>query len=138
MIGQWDREDVKDGHRNSIITSFNRNFAKRNDGNPNTYAFVSSPDMVMAYAISGRLDFNPLTDSIENELGKMVKLDIPEGVVYPPLGFDVEDPGYQAPAVDGSNIEIVVADDSKRLQLLSPFKAWDDNNYEGLKLLHKS
>jgi len=94
--------------------------------------------MVMAYAISGRLDFNPLTDSIENELGKMVKLDIPEGVVYPPLGFDVEDPGYQAPAVDGSNIEIVVADDSKRLQLLSPFKAWDDNNYEGLKLLHKS
>jgi len=122
-IGQWDREDVKDGHRNSIITSFNRNFAKRNDGNPNTYAFVSSPDMVMAYAISGRLDFNPLTDSIENELGKMVKLDIPEGVVYPPLGFDVEDPGYQAPAVDGSNIEIVVADDSKRLQLLSPFKA---------------
>ena len=137
-IGQWDREDVKDGHRNSIITSFNRNFAKRNDGNPNTYAFVSSPDMVMAYAISGRLDFNPLTDSIENELGKMVKLDIPEGVVYPPLGFDVEDPGYQAPAVDGSNIEIVVADDSKRLQLLSPFKAWDDNNYEGLKLLIKA
>ncbi|MFK5854583.1 MAG: aconitate hydratase [Bacteroidota bacterium] len=137
-IGQWDREDIKDQHRNSIVTSFNRNFAKRNDGNPNTFAFVSSPDMVMAYAISGKLDFNPLTDSIENESGELVKLDIPVGVVYPPLGFDVEDPGYQAPAKDGSNIDVKVADDSKRLQLLTPFKAWDGNNYEGLKLLIKA
>jgi len=137
-IGQWDREDVKDQHRNSIVTSFNRNFAKRNDGNPNTYAFVSSPDMVMAYAISGKLDFNPLTDSLKNELGEMVKLDVPEGVVYPPLGFDVKDPGYQAPAEDGSNIEVVVANDSKRLQLLTPFKAWNGSNYEGLKLLIKA
>ncbi len=137
-IGQWDREDIKDQHRNSIVTSFNRNFAKRNDGNPNTFAFVSSPDMVMAYAISGKLDFNPLTDSIENEDGEMVKLDIPEGVVYPPLGFDVEDPGYHAPAEDGSDIVVAVADDSKRLQLLSPFKPWDGNNYEGLKLLIKA
>lgn len=137
-IGQWDREDVKDQHRNSIVTSFNRNFAKRNDGNPNTYAFVSSPDMVMAYAISGKLDFNPLTDSIENENGEMVKLDVPEGVVYPPLGFDVEDPGYQAPAEDGSNVVVVVAPTSERLQLLSPFKAWDGNDYKGLKLLIKA
>ena len=137
-IGQWDREDIKDQHRNSIVTSFNRNFAKRNDGNPNTFAFVSSPDMVMAYAISGKLDFNPLTDSIENEAGEMVKLDIPEGVVYPPQGFEVEDPGYQAPAVDGSDIAVAVADDSKRLQLLIPFKAWDGNNYNGLKLLIKA
>jgi aconitate hydratase len=137
-IGQWDREDIKDQHRNSIVTSFNRNFAKRNDGNPNTFAFVSSPDMVMAYAISGKLDFNPLADSIENENGEMVKLDIPEGVVYPPQGFAVEDPGFQAPAEDGSDIVVAVASDSKRLQLLIPFKAWDGNNYEGLKLLIKA
>ena len=137
-IGQWDREDIKDQHRNSIVTSFNRNFAKRNDGNPNTFAFVSSPDMVMAYAISGKLDFNPLTDSIENEAGEMVKLDIPEGVVYPPQGFEVEDPGYQAPAEDGSNVAVAVADDSKRLQLLNPFKPWNGSNYEGLKLLIKA
>ena len=137
-IGQWDREDIKDQHRNSIVTSFNRNFAKRNDGNPNTFAFVSSPDMVMAYAISGKLDFNPLTDAIENENGEMVRLDIPEGVVYPPRGFEVEDPGYQAPAEDGSNIVVAVADDSKRLQLLNPFNAWDGNNLENLKLLIKA
>jgi len=137
-IGQWDREDIKDQHRNSIVTSFNRNFSKRNDGNPNTFAFVSSPDMVMAYAISGKLDFNPLTDAIENEAGEMVKLDIPEGIVYPPQGFDVKDPGYQAPAVDGNDVVVDVADDSKRLQLLSPFKAWDGDNYKGLKLLIKA
>ena len=137
-IGQWDREDVKDGHRNSIITSFNRNFAKRNDGNPNTYAFVSSPDMVMAYAISGKLDFNPLTDSIENEDGEMVKLDEPTGVVYPPLGFDVEDSGYQAPAEEGSSIEVVVDPASQRLQLLTPFKAWDGKDFKNLKLLIKA
>ena len=137
-IGQWDREDIKDQHRNSIVTSFNRNFAKRNDGNPNTFAFVSSPDMVMAYAISGKLNFNPLTDSIENEAGEMVKLDIPEGVVYPPQGFEVEDPGYLAPAKDGNDVVVAVADDSKRLQLLSPFKPWDGSNYEGLRLLIKA
>lgn len=137
-IGQWDREDIKDQHRNSIVTSFNRNFAKRNDGNPNTFAFVSSPDMVMAYAISGKLDFNPLTDEIENENGEMVKLDIPQGVVYPPQGFDVEDPGYQAPAKDGSSIEVVVKPTSERLQLLEPFNDWDGNDYKGLKLLIKA
>ena len=137
-IGQWDRESVKDGHRNSIITSFNRNFAKRNDGNANTHAFVSSPDMVMAYAISGKLDFNPLTDLIENENGEMVKLEEPVGVVYPPLGFDVKDPGYQAPAEDGSKIEVVVSPTSERLQLLTPFKAWDGKDYKGLRLLIKA
>ena len=137
-IGQWDREDVKDQHKNSIITSFNRNFAKRNDGNPNTYAFVSSPDMVMAYAIAGKLDFNPLTDEIESEDGKMVKLDEPIGVVYPSKGFDVKDPGYQAPAKDGSNIDVVVNPTSERLQLLDPFLEWDGNDFSNLKLLIKA
>lgn len=137
-IGQWEREDVKDGHRNSIITSFNRNFAKRNDGNPNTYAFVSSPDMVMAYAIAGKIDFNPLTDKIENDKGEMILLDEPTGVVYPENGFDVDDPGYQAPAKDGSSVEVVVKPDSDRLQLLEPFKAWDGNDYENLRLLIKA
>ena len=137
-IGQWDREDVKDQHKNSIITSFNRNFAKRNDGNPNTHAFVSSPDMVMAYAIAGKLDFNPLTDTLENENGELVKLDIPVGIVYPELGFDVKDPGYQAPSENGEGIEVVVKPDSERLQLLDPFKPWDGNDYKSLKLLIKA
>ncbi|MDG1900981.1 MAG: aconitate hydratase [Bacteroidales bacterium] len=137
-IGQWDREDVKDKHKNSIITSFNRNFAKRNDGNPNTYAFVSSPDMVMAYAIAGKLDFNPLTDEIESEDGKMVKLDEPVGVVYPSKGFDVKDSGYQAPAKDGSGIDVVVDPSSERLQLLDPFLEWDGNDFFNLKLLIKA
>ena len=137
-IGQWDRESVKDGHRNSIITSFNRNFAKRNDGNPNTYAFVASPEMVMCYALSGRLDFNPLTDYLVNEAGEKVKLDVPEGMVYPPKGFEVKDPGYQAPAEDGSKIEIKVNPKSERLQLLTPFAEWDGKDIEGLKLLIKA
>ncbi len=137
-IGQWDRESVKDGHRNSIVTSFNRNFAKRNDGNPNTYAFVTSPEMVMAYSIAGTLDFNPLTDYLINEEGEKVKLDMPEGVVYPPKGFDVDDPGYQAPAEDGSKIEVVVKPDSERLQLLKPFPEWDGNDFKGLHLLIKA
>ncbi len=137
-IGQWDREDVKDGHRNSIVTSFNRNFVKRNDGNPNTYAFVCSPDMVMAYALAGRLDFNPLTDLIENENGEMVKLNIPKGIVFPKNGFEVKDTGYQAPAIDGGDIEVVVSPTSKRLQLLVPFKAWNGKDYKGLKLLIKA
>ncbi len=137
-IGQWEREDVKDGHKNSIITSFNRNFAKRNDGNPNTYAFVSSPDMVMAYTIAGRIDFNPLTDKIENEKGEMILLDEPVGLVYPENGFAVDDPGYQAPAQDGSNINVVVKPDSDRLQLLDPFNEWDGKDYKGLKLLIKA
>jgi aconitate hydratase len=137
-IGQWERVDIKDQRKNSIITSFNRNFAKRNDGNPNTYAFVTSPDMVMAYAIAGTLDFNPLTDYLENEDGEKVKLDEPEGLIFPPNGFDVEDPGYQAPAEDGSKIEVAVKPDSKRLQLLEPFKPWDGKDFTGMKLLIKA
>ena len=137
-IGQWNRESVKDGHKNSIVTSFNRNFAKRNDGNPNTYAFVASPEMVMCYALSGRLDFNPLSDTLINEDGKKVKLEIPEGLVYPPKGFAVEDPGYQAPAKDHNKVEVVVKPDSDRLQLLTPFKEWDGKDFEGMRLLIKA
>ncbi len=137
-IGQWKRDSVEDGHRNSIVTSFNRNFAKRNDGNPNTYAFVASPDMVMAYAISGRLDFNPLTDKIQDKDGNWVMLDEPKGIVFPAKGFDVEDAGYLAPAEDGSSIDVIVDPDSKRLQLLTPFVPWDGKNLTGLKLLIKA
>ena len=137
-IGQWDRESVKDGHRNSIVTSFNRNFVKRNDGNPNTFAFVTSPEMVMAYAIAGTLDFNPLTDYLVNEEGEKVKLEVPEGIVFPPKGFAVDDPGYQAPAADGSSIEVVVKPDSERLQLLTPFPEWDGKDMVGLNLLIKA
>ena len=137
-IGQWERESIKDGHRNSIVTSFNRNFAKRNDGNPNTFAFVASPEMVMAYSIAGTLDFNPLTDELVNDKGEKVKLDEPTGMVYPPKGFDVEDAGYQAPAEDGSKVEVVVKPDSKRLQLLTPFPEWDGKDFEKLHLLIKA
>ena len=137
-IGQWDREEVKDGHRNSIVTSFNRNFAKRNDGNPNTFAFVASPEMVMTYAIAGRLDFDPLHDTLVNDKGEEVRFDEPEGMVYPPKGFEVDDPGYVAPAEDGSSVEVVVKPDSERLQLLKPFPAWDGKDFHGLHLLIKA
>ena len=137
-IGQWDREDVKDGHRNSIVTSFNRNFAKRNDGNPNTFAFVASPEMVMTYAIAGRLDFDPLHDTLVNDKGEEVRFDEPQGIVYPPKGFEVDDPGYVPPAEDGSSIEVVVKPDSERLQLLKPFPAWDGKDFYGLHLLIKA
>ncbi len=137
-IGQWDRESVKDGHRNAIVTSFNRNFAKRNDGNPNTYAFVASPEMVMCYALAGRLDFNPLADYLINADGEKVKLDVPEGMVFPPKGFEVDDPGYQQPADDGSKIEVKVSPESKRLQLLTPFPEWDGKDFEGLHMLIKA
>lgn len=137
-IGQWDRESVKDGHKNSIITSFNRNFAKRNDGNANTYAFVTSPDMVMAYAIAGKLDFNPLTDKIKNKDGVEIKLKEPVGLLAPPRGYDVKDAGYQAPAEDGSSIEIIIDPKSKRLQLLEPFKPWNGKDYKGMYLLIKA
>lgn len=137
-IGQWNRESVNDGHKNSIVTSFNRNFAKRNDGNPNTYAFVTSPEMVMCYSLSGRLDFNPLTDELVNEDGEKVKLEIPEGLVYPPKGFAVEDPGYQAPSKDHNKVEVIVKPDSDRLQLLTPFKEWNGKDFEGMKLLIKA
>ena len=121
-IGQWDREGADKQEKNTIIHSFNRNFSKRADGNPNTHAFVASPEMVAAVAISGRLDFNPMTDALINKDGEKVMLDEPTGFELPPKGFDVDDPGYQAPQADGSSVEVVVAPDSERLQLLNPFE----------------
>jgi len=137
-IGQWDREGADKKEKNSIVHSFNRNFAKRADGNPNTHAFVASPEMVVAVAISGRLDFNPLTDSLQNDKGESVMLAEPSGSELPSQGFAVEDNGYQAPAIDGSGVEIIVNPDSKRLQLLSPFSPWDGKSILGAKLLIKA
>src|SRR4029079_10453293 len=122
-IGQWARHMDDPTRKNSIITSFNRNFAKRNDGNSSTHAFVASPEIVTAFAIAGDLTFNPLTDTLSNEKGEQVKLDEPTGYELPPKGFDVDDPGYQAAAKNGSGIEVVVSPDSRRLQLLAPFPA---------------
>jgi len=137
-IGQWSREGAEKGEKNTIVHSFNRNFAKRADGNPNTYAFVGSPEMVTAIAIAGRLDFNPITDTLTNEKGEQVKLDEPTGFELPPNGFSVEDAGYQAPAEDGSAVEVVVKPDSDRLQLLEGFKPWEGTDLKGLKLLIKA
>ena len=137
-IGQWDREGAKDQKKNSIVHSFNRNFAKRADGNPNTHAFVASPEMVAAIAIAGRLDFNPITDLLTNEAGEQVKLKEPKGMELPEKGFDVEDNGYQPPAKDGTDIKIKINPDSNRLQLLEPFPAWDKKNIIGAKLLIKA
>jgi len=136
-IGQWARHNADKQEKNSIITSFNRNFAKRNDGNPNTHAFVASPEIVTAFAIAGDLTFNPLTDTLENEDGDQVRLDEPRGIEMPVNGFAVEDNGYQEPADDGSHIKIDVAGDSNRLQLLRPFKPWDGRDMSGLKLFIK-
>lgn len=137
-IGQWSRHNADKGEKNSIITSFNRNFAKRADGNPNTHAFVASPEMVTAFAIAGSLTFNPMTDSLPNEKGEMVKLDEPTGHELPAKGFDVKDAGFQAPAEDGSKVNILVSETSDRLQLLSPFQKWDGKDLKGLKLLIKA
>ena len=137
-IGQWARHSTDPNRMNSIITSFNRNFAKRNDGNPNTHAFVASPEIVTALAIAGDLTFNPLTDSLINEKGEKVKFVEPLGIEMPIKGYAVEDAGYQAPALDGSNVSIKVALDSNRLQLLDPFKAWEGIDLKGLKLLIKA
>ena len=138
-IGQWARySDPKNAPKNSIVHSFNRNFAKRADGNPNTHAFVTSPEMVAAIAISGRLDFNPLTDTLTNNKGEQVKLDEPTGFELPPRGFDVKDNGFQAPAEDGSGVEVIVKSDSDRLQLLEPFMPWEGTDIKGLKLLIKA
>ncbi len=137
-IGQWARySDPKNAPKNSIVHSFNRNFAKRADGNPNTHAFVTSPELVAAIAIAGRLDFNPVTDSLINKNGEEVKLDEPTGWELPPRGFDVEDPGFIAAPEDGSDIDVVVNDDSKRLQLLTPFEPIGDD-VRGAKLLIKA
>ena len=137
-IGQWKRHTNDPERKNSIITSFNRNFAKRNDGNPNTHSFVASPEIVTAYAISGDLCFNPLTDYLVNEAGEKVKLDEPKGIELPVAGFDVKDAGFLAPPADGSAISIVVKPDSERLQLLEPFAAWEGTDLNGLPLLIKA
>ena len=137
-IGQWAREGAEKQEKNSIVHSFNRNFAKRADGNPNTHAFVTSPEMVAAIAISGKLDFNPITDTLINTNGEEVKLAEPTGHELPSAGFAVEDNGYQAPAADGSGINVAVAPDSQRLQLLAPFAPWDGQNINGAKLLIKA
>jgi len=137
-IGQWDREGADKNEVNTIVHSFNRNFAKRADGNPNTHAFVTSPEMVAAIAISGDLGFNPITDTLTNDKGEQVKFDAPTGWELPPKGFDVEDPGYQAPAADGSSVEVIVKPDSDRLQLLESFPDWDGKNITGAKLLIKA
>jgi aconitate hydratase len=137
-IGMWDRVGAEKAERNTIVHSFNRNFAKRADGNPNTMAFVASPELVTALAIAGDLNFNPLTDTLMNDKGEQVKLDPPSGDELPTKGFAVEDAGYQAPAADGSGVIIDVKPDSKRLQLLYPFAAWEGTDLKGLKLLIKA
>ncbi|MFO0358650.1 MAG: aconitate hydratase [Sphingobacteriaceae bacterium] len=137
-IGMWDRMGAEKQEKNTIIHSFNRNFAKRADGNPNTYAFVASPEIVSALAIAGDLGFNPITDTLTNEKGEKVKLDPPVGDELPTKGFAVEDAGYQAPAIDGSNVKVAVEPTSKRLQLLDPFASWNGVDFKGLKLLIKA
>ncbi|MEZ7499222.1 aconitate hydratase [Flavobacterium sp. Arc3] len=137
-IGQWDRAGADKEEKNTIVHSFNRNFSKRADGNPNTHAFVTSPEMVAALAIAGRLDFNPLTDPLINDKGEEVMLTTPFGDELPKKGFDVDDNGFQAPADDGSGVKIVVSETSDRLQLLAPFEAWDGKNITGAKLLIKA
>lgn len=137
-IGMWDRVGADKQEKNTIVHSFNRNFAKRADGNPNTYAFVASPELVAAIAISGDLGFNPVTDTLTNSKGEQVKLDPPVGDELPTKGFAVDDPGYQAPAADGSAVVVDVAPTSDRLQILEPFAPWEGTDLKGLKLLIKA
>jgi aconitate hydratase len=137
-IGMWNRLGAEKAERNTIVHSFNRNFAKRADGNPNTFAFVGSPEMVTAMAIAGDLTFNPLTDTLTNDKGEQVKLDPPFGDELPIKGFAVEDAGYQAPAADGSHVQVQVSPESNRLQLLAPFAAWEGTDLKALKLLIKA
>jgi aconitate hydratase len=137
-IGQWDRSDMKGDEKNTIVHSFNRNFSKRADGNPNTHAFVGSPEMVAAIAISGRLDFDPMNDTLINEDGEEIRLEMPQGIELPPLGFDVKENGYLAPTENGSAVEVKVEPSSERLQLLDPFLPWDGQNITGAKLLIKA
>ena len=137
-IGMWDRMGAEKKEKNTIVHSFNRNFAKRADGNPNTYAFVASPEIVAAIAIAGDLSFNPITDTLTNDKGEQVKLDAPTGDELPVKGFAVDDAGYEAPAADGSGIQVLVDPNSKRLQLLAPFAEWEGTDLKGLKLLIKA
>ena len=137
-IGMWKRMDIKTGEKNTIVTSFNRNFAKRNDGNPETLAFVASPEITTALAIAGSLSFNPITDELVNEKGEKVKLDPPTGEELPPKGFDKGEEGFVSPAKDGSNVEVIVKPDSERLQLLKPFAPWDGKDFIDFPLLLKA
>lgn len=137
-IGQWARHSNDPNRKNSIITSFNRNFAKRNDGNPNTHAFVASPEIVTALTIAGDLTFNPMTDKLVNAEGQEVMLDEPKGIELPPSGFAVEDAGYQAPAENGESVQVIVDPNSDRLQLLAPFNPWKKEDFTGMKLLIKA
>ena len=137
-IGQWARHIDDPNRKNTIITSFNRNFAKRNDSYAGTHAFVASPEIVTALAIAGSLSFNPLTDTLTNNNGEQVKFDEPTGLELPPQGFSVEDAGYQAPAEDGSSVNVQVSLESQRLQLLAPFAAWEGVDLKGLRLLIKA
>jgi aconitate hydratase len=137
-IGMWDRVGSEKQEKNTIVHSFNRNFAKRADGNPNTFAFVGSPELVTALAIAGDLSFNPLTDTLTNANGEQVMLDEPSGYELPTKGFAVDDAGYQQPAEDGSGVEILVSPTSNRLQLLDPFTPWEGTDLKGLKLLIKA
>src|SRR5689334_4169956 len=137
-IGMWNRVGADKKEKNTIVHSFNRNFQSRNDGNPNTYAFVASPELTTALAIAGDLTFNPLTDYLTNERGEKVKLDPPKGDELPRKGFDVKDPGFIRPAADGSNVQVKVSPTSDRLQLLEPFKPWDSKNIVGLRILIKA
>ena len=137
-IGQWARHTNDPDKKNSIVTSYNRNFAKRNDGNPNTHAFVASPELTTALAIAGSLTFNPLTDYLTNEKGEKIKLEEPKGIEMPIKGFAVDDAGYQPPAEDGSDVEVIVSPTSDRLQILAPFPAWEGTDLTGLRLLIKA
>ena len=137
-IGQWDRAGADKQEKNTIVHSFNRNFSKRADGNPNTHAFVTSPEIVAALAIAGRLDFNPITDSLINDQGDEVRLMPPNGEELPLKGFEVKNSGFQEPAHDGAAIEVVVSPTSSRLQLLDPFEPWDGKNIVNAKLLIKA
>jgi aconitate hydratase len=137
-IGQWDRQDIKKGDKNTIVSSFNRNFTSRNDGNPATHAFVASPEIVTALSIAGDLGFNPLTDSLTDSEGKQFKLAEPVGVGLPPNGYDKGENTYQAPPTDRSSVEVVISPTSDRLQKLKPFKAWDGKDAEGLPILIKA
>jgi aconitate hydratase len=137
-IGQWKRYGVEQGEKNTIVTSYNRNFAKRNDGNAATHSFVAGPEIVTALTLAGRLSFNPLTDTIKNESGDEIKLKVPVGEELPKNGFDPGESGYVEPAADGSKIEVLVNPESKRLQLLEPFKQWNGKDYTDLKVLLKA
>jgi aconitate hydratase len=137
-IGQWQRDDIKKGDRNSIVTSFNRNFPARNDANPETMAFIGSPEIVTAMALGGRLDFNPLTDTLEGAGGKKVKLEPPSAPELPARGFAAGQAGFIEPPADGSSVEVIVKPDSERLQLLQPFPQWDGKDFERLAVLVKA